>query len=96
MQCISLSVLTIHTTSFAALPNQGLSSSESTSNWLFERRAYTTSCVKLGRSDTESVEVDGMIDKYQKMLLSVWPKEWKSLVANVQGLSVLNISVLMV
>ncbi|KAL4063323.1 hypothetical protein J3A83DRAFT_4106855, partial [Scleroderma citrinum] len=64
--------------SFAALPNQGLSSSESTSNWLFERSAFTISCVKLGQSDDESVEIDAMIDKYQKITESVWPPEWKS------------------
>ncbi|KAL4066242.1 hypothetical protein V8B97DRAFT_1981379 [Scleroderma yunnanense] len=65
--------------SFAALPNQGLSSSESTSNWLFERSAFTISCVKLGQSDDESVEIDAMIDKYQEITESVWPPEWKSL-----------------
>ncbi|KAL4066229.1 hypothetical protein V8B97DRAFT_1981308, partial [Scleroderma yunnanense] len=65
--------------SFAALPNQGLSSSESTSNWLFERSAFTISCVKLGQSDDESVEIDAMIDKSQKITESVWPPEWKSL-----------------
>ncbi|KAL4063311.1 hypothetical protein J3A83DRAFT_4106895 [Scleroderma citrinum] len=64
--------------SFAALPNQGLSSSESTSNWLFERSAFTISCVKLGQSDDESVEIDAMIDKYQKITEFVWPPEWKS------------------
>ncbi|KAL4061991.1 hypothetical protein J3A83DRAFT_4114288, partial [Scleroderma citrinum] len=65
--------------SFAALPNQGLSSSESTSNWLFERSAFTISCVKLGQSDDESVEIDAMIDKYQEITESVWPPEWKSM-----------------